>query len=166
MTFEIFSAYGSGYTLLGLANVAGNGLAAATAGNTRRVSANEAVDPQYMYITNISQAIQAVVSTSVDPSRYYVVGNKIHLSVPSSFVMTQANQLTGTILAVNSVSATGNIGAYNLTVDIDSSAFTAFTFPASALSPTATLFSTLSPAGSQTSFNPMTQVQTGYEFTK
>ncbi len=166
MTFEISSASGSGYTLLGLANVAGNGLAAATAGNTRRVSANEAVDPQYMYITNISQAIQAVVSTSVDPSRYYVVGNKIHLSVPSSFGMTQANQLTGTILAVNAVSATGNIGAYNLTVDIDSSAFTAFTFPASALSPTATLFSTLAPAGSQTSFNPMTQVQTGYEFTK
>ncbi len=166
MTFEISSSSGSGYTLLGLANVTGNGLAAASAGNTRRISANEAVDPQYMYITNISQATQAVVSTSVNPSRYYVVGNKIHLSVPSSFGMTQANQLTGTILAINAVSATSNIGAYNMTIDIDSSAFTAFKFPASALSPTATLFATLSPAGSQTSFNPNTQVQTGYEFVK
>ncbi|MCC7159852.1 MAG: hypothetical protein IT281_09960 [Ignavibacteria bacterium] len=166
MTFEISSSSGSGYTLLGLANIAGNGLAAATAGNTRRVSANEAVDPQYMYITNISQATQAVVSTSVDPSRYYVVGNKIHLSVPSSFGMTQANQLTGTIVAINAVAASGNIGAYNMTLDIDSSAFTAFAFPASALSPTAMLFATLSPAGSQTSFNPNTGVQTGYEFTK
>jgi len=165
MTFEISSSSGSGYTLLGLANVAGNGLTAATAGNTRRISANEAVDPQYMYITNISQASQAVVSTSVNPNRYYVVGMKVHLSVPSSFGMTQANQLTGTILAINAVSASGNIGAYNMTLDIDSSAFSAFAFPASTLSPTATLFATLAPAGAQTSYNPMTGVQTGYNFT-
>jgi len=166
MSFQISSASGSGYTLLGLANIAGNGLAAATAGNTRRVSTFEAVEPEFMFITNISQAIQAVVSTSVDPSLYYVVGNKIHFSVPSSFGMTQINQLTGTILAVNGVGASGNIGAYNVTVDIDTSAFTAFAFPLSALSPTAALFATFAPAGSQTSFNPNTLVQTGYEFQK
>src|SRR6185437_10327682 len=160
MDFQISSTSGSGYTLLGLANIAGNGLAAATAGFTRRVSKNAAVDPEYLYITNISNAAQAVVSTSVDPSAYYVVGNKIHFSVPSSFGMTEINQLTGIIVAINAVSATGNIGAYNVTVDIDSTAFTAFAFPLTTSSPTARLFATLSPAGSQTSFNPITLVQT------
>lgn len=166
MVFQISSVSGAGYTLLGLANVAGNGLAAATAGFTRRVSKNAAVDPEFLYITNISKAAQAVVSTSVDPSAFYVVGNKIHFSVPASFGMTQINQLTGTIVAVNAVGASGSIGAYNLTVDIDSTAFTTFAFPATTLSPTTQLFATLSPAGSQTSFNPNTLVQTGYEFQK
>lgn len=175
MVFQISSVSGSGYTLSGLANVAGNGLAAATAGNTRRVSSNAAVDPEFMYITNISKATQAVVSTSVDPSLFYVVGNKIHFSVPnpvtavtgSGFGMVEMNQLTGTILAINAVSGgTGSVGAYNVTVDIDSSAFTTFAFPVTTLSPTATLFATFAPAGSSTTFNPNTLVQTGYEFQK
>lgn len=166
MNFQISSASGSGYTLLGLANVAGNGLAAATAGFTRRISSNLAVDPQFLFITNISAATQAVVSTSVDPSNYYVVGNKIKLTVPSGFGMTQANQLTATILAVNAVSATANIGAYNLTLNLDTSAFTAFAFPVTTLSPTAPLFATLAPAGSSTQFNPQTNLYTGYEFAK
>lgn len=166
MNFQISSASGSGYTLLGLANVAGNGLAAATAGFTRRISSNLAVDPQFLFITNISAATQAVVSTSVDPSPYYVVGQKIHFSIPAGFGMTQINQLTGTILAVNAVGASVNIGAYNLTVDIDSSAFTAFTFPATTLSPTAPLFATLAPAGQSTQFNPLTNTYTGYSFAK
>lgn len=164
MVFQISSVSGAGYTLLGLANIAGNGLAAATNGNTRRVSKFAAVDPERLFITNISQATQAVVSTSIDPTNYYVVGMKIHFSVPASFGMTQIDQLTGTILAVNAVAASGNIGAYNLTVDIDSSAFTAFAFPVSAGSPTKQLFATLVPAGAATTFNPVTLVQTGYNF--
>lgn len=166
MVFQISSVSGSAYTLLGLANVAGNGLAAATAGNTRRVSKNAAVDPEYLFITNISQAASAVVSTSVDPTPYYVVGNNIHFSVPSSFGMKEMDQLTGTITAVNGVGASGNIGAYNVTVNINSTAFTAFAFPATTASPTTRLFATLAPAGSSTQFNPVTVVQTGYEFVK
>jgi hypothetical protein len=164
---QISSVTTSGYTLLGVPATASNGFAAAaTAGNTRRVSKNAAVDPEYLYITNISQATNAVISTSVDPSNYYVVGNKIHLSVPSSFGMTQMNNVTATILAINAVSATANIGAYNITVDTNSSAFSAFVWPASSTSPTSALFATLSPAGSSTQFNPLTLVQTGYEFQK
>ncbi len=167
MNFQISSTSGSGYTLLGLPATVSNGFAtAATAGFTRRISKFNAVEPEYLFITNISQATQAVVSTSVDPSQHYVVGMKIHFSVPYSFGMTQINQLTGKIVAVNAVSATSNIGAYNLTVDIDSSAFTAFAFPLSTLSPTATLFATLAPAGASTQFDPVTLVQTGYDFQK
>ncbi len=164
---QISSVSGSGYTLLGLPATASNGFAsAATAGFTRRISKFGAVEPEFLYITNISQAIQAVVSTSVDPSDHYVVGMLIHFSVPGSFGMTQINQLTGKIVAVNAVSATSNIGAYNLTVDIDSSAFTAFAFPDTSLSPSARLFATLAPAGARTQFDPVSLVQTGYNFQK
>jgi hypothetical protein len=176
MVFQISSSSGSGYTLLGLPNTSQNGLAAATAGNTRRVSKYAAVDPEYLYITGISNAGslttpyvgKSVVSVSVDPSAYYVVGMKVHFSVPTSFGMSQMSGLTGTIVALN-VSNTGLtnfVAAYNMVVDIDCSSFTPFTFPASALSPTAQLFATLAPAGAQTSFDPITLVQTGYEFQK
>ncbi len=155
MNFQISSASGSGYTLIGLR--AAGFAAPGTAGYTRRVSKFAAVEPQFLYITEITQATQAVVRTSVDPSQYYVVGMKIHFSIPYSFGMYQMNQLTGTIVAVSAAN-------YTVTVDIDSSAFSAFAFPASASSPTAQLFATFAPAGASTQFNPVTQVQTGYDF--
>jgi len=153
--FQISTVSGSGYTLLGLP--AAGFAAAGTAGYTRRISKFSAVDPQFLYITGISQAIQSVVTTSVDPSPYYVVGMKIYFSIPGSFGMTQMNSLTGTITAVSSAN-------YTLTVDIDSTAFTAFAFPASTASPTAQLFATLAPAGQSTRYDPLTGVQTGYNF--
>lgn len=174
MVFQISSVSGSGYTLLGLPATAANGFTAITAGFTRRVSKFAAVDPEFLFVTNIQPASnltspgaanQSVVTVSVDPSQYYVVGMKVHFSIPSSFGMTQMNQLTGTILALNVGTGT-NIGAYNFTVDIDCSSFTAFTFPASAGSPTSALFATVAPAGAKTAFNPVTLVQTGYDFTK
>ena len=157
MVFQISSVSGSGYTLTGLR--AAGFAAAATAGFTRRVSKNAAVDPEFLYITEITKATQAVVRTSVDPTPYYVVGNKIHFSVPASFGMKEINQLTGTIVAVSAAN-------YTVTVDIDSTAFTTFAFPTSASSPTSALFATYAPAGSATTFNPNTLVQTGYEFQK
>lgn len=157
MDFQISSVSGSGYTLTGLR---GAGFAApGTAGYTRRISKFGAVEPEFLYITEITQATQAVVRTSVDPTQHYVVGMKIYFSVPYSFGMTQINGLTGKIVAVSAAN-------YTLTVDIDSSAFTAFAFPASTSSPTAQLFATLAPAGASTQFDPVTLVQTGYDFTK
>ena len=155
MNFEISSSSGSGYTLTGLR--AAGFAAAATAGYTRRISPFAAVEPQFLYITEITQATQAVVRTSVNPGRYYVVGMKIHFSVPYSFGMTQINGMTGTITAINTTN-------YTMTVDIDSSAFTAFAFPASSASPTAALFATLAPAGASTKIDLNTGVTTGYDF--
>lgn len=155
MPFQISTVSGSGYTLIGLRAV---GFAApATAGFTRRVSKFNAVEPEFLYITEITQATQAVVRTSVDPTDHYVVGMKIHFSIPASFGMIQMNQLTGKIVAVSSAN-------YTVTVDIDSTAFTAFAFPASTASPTAQLFATYAPAGASTQYDPVTLVQTGYDF--
>ena len=155
MNFQISTVSGAGYTLIGLR--AAGFAAAATAGFTRRISKMLAVEPQFLYITEITKATQAVVRTSVDPTAYYVVGMKVHFSIPASFGMYQMNQLTGKIVAMSSAN-------YTMTVDIDSSAFTTFAFPASTLSPTATLFATLAPAGASTQLNPVTLVQTGYDF--
>jgi len=155
MNFQISSSSGSGYTLIGLR--ASGFAAAATAGYTRRISKYAAVDPQFLYVTEITKATQAVVRTSVDPTQYYVVGMKVRFSVPGSFGMYQMNGLTGKIVAVSSAN-------YTMTVDIDSSAFTTFAFPASSLSPTATLFATVAPAGASTQYDPVTGVQTGYDF--
>lgn len=155
MNFEISSASANAYTLIGLNS---SGFAApATAGTTRRISKYLAVDPQFLYITGISKATSAVVTFSVDPTAYYVVGMKMRFSIPSSFGMLEMNGLTGTITAVNAA-------AYTVTVDIDSTAFTTFAFPASTASPTAPLFATIAPAGAKTAFDPNTLVQTGYDF--
>jgi len=155
MNFQISSTSGSGYTLIGLR--AAGFAAPATAGFTRRISKYLAVDPQFLYVTEITKATQAVVRTSVDPTAYYVVGMKVHFSIPYSFGMTEMNALTGTIVAMSAAN-------YTMTVDIDSSAFTTFAFPASALSPGAQLFATIAPAGAATKRDPNTFVETGYNF--
>lgn len=155
MNFQISSTSGAGYTLTGLR--AAGFATPATAGYTRRISKYAAVEPQFLYVTEITQATQAVVRTSVDPTQYYVVGMKVHFSVPYSFGMYQMNQLTGKIVSMSAAN-------YTMTVDIDSTAFTAFAFPASTSSPTAALFATVAPAGASTQFNPVTNVQTGYDF--
>ena len=156
MVVQISSVSGSGYTLTGIRAA---GLTAGTAGFTRRVSKFAAVDPEFLFVTEITKATQAVVRFSVDPTPYYVVGNKIRFSVPSSYGMKEMDGLTGEIVALSAAN-------YTATVNIDSSAFTTFAFPLTTASPTATLFATISPAGSHTSFNPNTLVQTGYEFQK
>jgi len=154
MNFQISSVSGSGYTLTGLRAAT---LAAGTAGYTRRISKYLAVDPQYLYVTEITKATSAVVRTSVDPTAYYVVGMKIHFSIPYSFGMTEMDQLTGTITAMNATN-------YTMTVDIDSTAFSTFAFPLTTSSPTATLFATVAPAGASTRRDPNTFVETGYNF--
>lgn len=155
MNFQISTVSGAGYTLTGL-RAAGFAFAG-SAGFTRRISKFAAVEPQFLYVTAISRAINAVVTCSVDPTQYYAVGMKVHFSVPYSFGMTQMNQLTGKIVSMSAVN-------YTMTVDIDSSAFTAFAFPTSASSPTAQLFATVAPAGASTQVDPVTGVQTGYNF--
>ncbi len=155
MNFQISSSSGAGYSLLGLS--AAGFAAAATAGFTRRISKYAAVDPQFLYVTAISKATQGVVTFSVDPSAYYVAGMKMHFSVPYSFGMYEMNQVTAKILSVNAAT-------YQVTLDLDTTAFTTFAFPASSASPNAPLFATAAPAGVSTQRDPNTFVETGYNF--
>jgi hypothetical protein len=76
--------------------------------------------PERRTVTAISQAVGAVVSTAANHG--FTVGQQVRLRVPSQFGMVEANNLQGVITAVTSTTLT--IGS------IDSSAFTAFAWPA------------------------------------
>lgn len=100
-------------------------IVAGTTGHWRLVPFNPIFYPRNRYITSISQAAQAVVVTSV--THGFQLGMKITFRVPKAFGMVEMDTLEGTIVAVNT--ATTGAGANSFTVDIDSSAFTAFSFP-------------------------------------
>ena len=80
--------------------------------------------PRRRYITQVVTGVTTTLVTSVTNS--FNVGESVRFVVPAAFGMTQLNGLLGTVLAVNQVGTTGN---NTVTVDIDSSSFTAFVFP-------------------------------------
>jgi len=140
MDFTISSVSGAAFTLLGLP--AAGFAAPATAVIARRIPKRKDVLPSASFVTAISQASQAVVTTSV--AHDYVVGQLLHLSVPSSFGMSEADQKTAKVVAV---------ATYSVTLDLDSAAFTAFAFPADGLVPTTRLFASIAPAGQRNEYN-------------
>lgn len=149
MAFTISAVSSTGFSLPGLNS---SGFAAgATAFVVRKIPEFEAVLPEYMFITNISQAAHAVITVSALP--LYVAGQMITLDVPSTYGMTQANQLSVLITAVS---------GYTLTVDLDTTGFNAFTWPTSATSVNQVRFATLAPDGQKAYYDIATQTQFGY----
>lgn len=163
MAFTISSVSGSGYTLLGLP--AAGFSAPATALTARRIPKVNRVEPEFLYVTAISQASQGVVTVSTDPTNVVYVGQKLIFQIPASFGMTQLNN-TNQAQSLPAVVTAVNYAAYQFTINVNTSAYTAFAFPASTLSPTVALFATVAPAGSSTQYNPITQTYTGYDFNK
>lgn len=104
-----------------------NFAAAATAGNVRLIIPPHFY-PRYRYImpiagaVGITQATNAVVSVTV--AHDFTVGERVSFRVPSEWGMQELNNVTGTVTAV---------GTYTITTDIDSSGFTAFLPPTSAV---------------------------------
>lgn len=111
--------------------------APATAGSYRRVS-DLKYYPRRRFITGITAATSAVITLSV--THGYVVDEYITVYVPTGFGMTEMNGLTGRITAINTTTNT-------ITTDIDSSAFTAFAFPTSAVAAGGVTFPHTVPAG-------------------
>ena len=103
-------------------------IVAGTTCNYRIMSSDAAFYPRNRLIASISQATQAVVTFTV--THGLTVGQEIVFSVPAAFGMTQMNGLRGTILAINTTTNA-------VTVNIDSSGFTAFAFPLTAVAATA-----------------------------
>ena len=124
--------------------------AAATAGNVRLIIPGRFY-PRWRYIVplgaaaGITQAANAVFSTSV--AHDFTVGEKVTFRVPSAYGMTEMNNLVGSVTAV---------GTYTVTTDIDSSAFTAFNFPTSAVYAAGVSPAIIMPAGAgpQAGANP------------
>lgn len=160
MTFTISSVSGSAFTLLGLDASGFSG--GATSFKVRRVNQFTPVEPSFLYVTKVSQAAQAQVTVSQANSVY--LGQKFEFTVPGSFGMVQLNNFYQPQSLP--VVVTAIVDAYNFTINLNTTGYTAFAFPASASSPTAQLFATIAPAGQSTQFNSITGVQTGYNFTQ
>jgi hypothetical protein len=160
MTFTISSVSGSGFTLLGL-NASGFA-AGATSFQVRRVNQFTPVEPSFLFVTAITQAAQAQVTVSQANSVY--LGQKLEFTIPASFGMVQLNNFNQP--QSKPVVVTSIVDAYNFTINVNTTNYTAFAYPASSGSPTTLLPATVAPAGQSTQFNPITGVQTGYNFTQ
>jgi len=155
MAFTISSVSGSGFTLLGLD---ASGFAApATAVTARRISKMMPVEPRFLYVTGITKATQGVVTVS--EKHNYVVGQKVEFTIPGSLGMVQLNNY---YLPQNVPPVITAVTDYTFTINVNTTSFTTFAFPASTASPTAQLFATVTSAGQSAQFNPITNVQTGY----
>lgn len=136
---------GVSFTLL----AASNALATAPgaiggAGFYRVVNTDPLFYPRRRFVTNITQAAAAQVSTSV--AHGYLVGQAVRFNIPSVSGMVQLNPtqdnnfLTATVASV--------VDAFNFTINVDTSAFTAFTWPTIAQQPSS--FPEVTPVGEDT----------------
>ncbi len=100
-----------------------------TTGDFRVLNYNPLFYPRRRYITKITKAASAVVTLSV--THGYTVGQVVRMVVPAAYGMVEMDGLQATITAINTTTTSGN----TITLDIDSSAFTTFAFPLSAIYP-------------------------------
>lgn len=112
--------------------------AAATAGTVRRVPFDARYYPRRRFVTGITAATSAVITLSV--THGFTAGQAVRIKVPSGWGMTEMDNLIGNITAVSTANNT-------ITVDIDSSAFTAFAFPTSATAGAGVEFPQVIPVG-------------------
>lgn len=104
-----------------LANAPG---AVGGAGFYRKIKFDPIFYPTHRFIVNISQAAQAVVTTSVNHG--YTVGQELRMQVPAAFGMIEMDGLLVNVVAVTNST---------FTIGVDSTGFTAFRFPLPAAVP-------------------------------
>lgn len=97
---------------------------AGTAGFWRRIPFDPMYYPRRRFITFISQATSAVIEMSV--THGFTVGQLVKIIVPAAWGMTQINNQYATITAISTANNT-------ITVNINSTGFTAFAYPSSAV---------------------------------
>lgn len=98
-------------------------IVAGTTASLRKISYDTIYAPRERKITNITAASSAVVTFSV--THDFTAGQVIRFNVSAAFGMSEINGLRGTVTAISTANNT-------VTVDIDSSGFTAFAFPLTA----------------------------------
>lgn len=99
-------------------------IVAGVAGSFYPVNIPAAFYPTRRFISSITAASPAVVTTTV--SHGYLVGQQLRMKVSADYGMTQMNDLVVTVTAVT---------AATFTTDIDAAAFTAFAWPLTAAAP-------------------------------
>ncbi len=122
-----------------LAYLNSSGFAAAGTGGTYTlIPFPSAYYPKRRYITAIGLGTTTTVQMSVTCG--YTVGQEVRLIVPAAFGTTQLNGMQGAITAINTSTNT-------ITLNINSSGFTAFAFPTSATAAAGVTFAQVVPIG-------------------
>lgn len=107
-------------------------IVAATTGTFRRIPFDPYFYPPTRVISKISAATQAIVTLTV--THNYTVGQKIRFIIPTvtatAYGMTELNGVEATIVAIGAADVDGITNT--ITVDVDTSAFTAFAWPLTA----------------------------------
>lgn len=114
------------------------------AGFYRIVNIDPLFYPRRRFVVNITQAVNAQVSTSV--AHQYVAGQSVRFYIPDVSGMIQLNSLPANNYRVATVVQV--IDSYNFTINIDTSAYTAFTWPTIAQQPSS--FPEVVPVGEDT----------------
>ncbi len=109
------------FRILSIATAPG---AAATAGNWRQVRWDPIFYPRRRFISDITTGVTTIVDCTADHG--LTVGQQIRMVVPAAYAMVEMDGLQATLTAVT---------ATTMTLDIDSTAFTAFAFPLPAAVP-------------------------------
>jgi hypothetical protein len=117
------------------------------AGFYRIVNVDSPFYPRKRYVTNITQAVNPTVSTSV--AHGLTPGQAIRFNIPAVSGMTQLNPTSqNNYLYATVVSVTDD---YDFVIDINTTGFTAFTWPTIAQQPSS--FPEMHPAGENTAFS-------------
>lgn len=106
--------------------------AAATAGNVKQLFYADLYIPELCYITGVTQANPCVITTNINHK--FVVGQEVGFTVPTAWGMTQLDsqvylQSSNGIPQQAYVTA---VTANTVTINLDSTGFTAFAYPTSA----------------------------------
>jgi hypothetical protein len=134
MDFTIGSVSGTDFELAYM----GAPGSAASAVSYRKVLYDPIYYPARLFITNITKAAQAVVTLSV--THNLTVGQVVRMHVTANFGMVEMEGLEGRIVAINTTTNT-------ITLDIDSTGFTTFAFPTSAVAAAGITFPHVVPFG-------------------
>lgn len=114
------------------------------AGFYRQIKWNPLFYPRRRVITNITQAVNAQISTSIEHSM--TPGQAIRFNIPAVSGMIQLNPTADNNYMVATVVSV--VDAYNFTINIDSTTFTAFSWPTISQQPSS--FPAYEPVGEDT----------------
>lgn len=111
---------------------------AATQVRAKKVLYPDLYTPSLRYITNVT--VGATTEVEFSYTHGYSVGQQLRFSIPSEWAMVELDGLSGYVTAINTTTNT-------VTVDIDSSAFTAFDWPRSTVAAAGVSPATAQPIG-------------------
>ncbi|HXB11351.1 MAG TPA: hypothetical protein VNZ45_05150 [Bacteroidia bacterium] len=138
----------SGVNALATAPGVGSGTSpySATIGYYKVVNYQALYYPRKRYVVQITQATNAQVSTSIPHA--LTVGQEVRFHIPTASSMIQLNATSQN--NYQSAIVTGVVDLFNFTINIDTTGFTAFTWPTSSPNQMPSDFPTVVPFGEDT----------------